>query len=382
MKRIILSMLTVFFLAASADAAPRMNSVNQALDAFSRQQRIDTAFARARAERASIERDWVCWEEVCLAENDSAPQEVVTEPVMVQPDRPRNHRSRIEPLETSANSDRSWYREYLDPDNPRNDIEIALEIFDYSYREPGLMKTDGPMLGGKISYTHRTRFNERPASWSEVLDYHGFNMYRLDFTYTAGNNLDYRSNGTGELEGEQHRIWETRAVVGYDYPYKGHLFTPYAGLGYWFLEDHDGRKLTTTGHSSYDRDQEYWYVPVGIDYKKEFSDGWEIMANLEYDYMLNGTNNSYFRGLGFGGGYYYGEDGTHQQNEGHGYRGSIKILKPVGNVDVFFEPFFRIWHIEESDQVTWVNSSGAVLGYTYEPDNRTTEYGARIGVRF
>jgi len=336
---------------------------------LNREKRIGQALARAAS--GGIKTKNFCWQDVCAVGSDSRYH---LSSMDVDPGR-----SSVSP---SSFEKKSFYYEWIDPTNPRNDYSLAVEAFDYRYHEPSLMKVDGMMLGVHGSYTHRMHFNREISSFREVFQTSGINMIRWDMRYTADNNMKYRSTDTGALKGEKHSIFETRVVVGYDFPYKTkHLFTPYVGLGYWFLNDHDGRKQSTTGHWSYDREQEYWYLPVGIDYQMDFKTDWSLRLNLEYDFLIEGENKSYVCGLSSSFGI-FGEDGVHKQTKGHGYRGSLKVARDVGPVELFVEPFFLIWHINDSDLLGWVNSEGTVVGYTLEPDNRTTQYGAKLGINF
>ncbi|MDD5347738.1 MAG: hypothetical protein PHT59_03900 [Candidatus Omnitrophica bacterium] len=46
-----------------------------------------------------------------------------------------------------------------------------------------------------------------------------------------------------------------------------------------------------------------------------------------------------------------------------------------------FEPFVRYWDIQCSKSQN-IYYGGSVWGYGYEPDNRTTEIGARFALSF
>ncbi len=283
----------------------------------------------------------------------------------------------------------SWSYTYFNFDeNELNDFSLATEVFGYRYAEPSLMKNTGTMLGVQGVYTHRTKVNKEVSGMKEVFSHtNGINVVRLEARYAADNNMKYQSEGTGELMGEKHFIVETRAVVGYDFPYnQKHLFTPYAGVGYWGLKDHDGRKLTTTGHSSYNREQEYFYIPLGIDYEQKMEHGLSVALNLEYDYLVSGRNESYIQGLAFVGWdsnpYFFNDQGKHTQRIGHGYRGSVKVAKEIGPVELFAEPFFSMWNIAASDVIYWQNNVGTIVGSTTEPKNLTTEYGLKMGINF
>ena len=61
-------------------------------------------------------------------------------------------------------------------------------------------------------------------------------------------------------------------------------------------------------------------------------------------------------------------------------RGAFKIIKPGDRFNFWIEPFFRYWHIQDSEVTTAVGNVYALTGL--EPDNNTTEYGVKLGVAF
>lgn len=324
---------------------------------------------------------------VCAPEASRSSVKVTTDPIIVaiQPTASGEPKD-PEALPQSRESSLS-YQYFNFHENPLNEFSLATEVFDYTYEEPDIMRDKGTMLGIHGVYTHRWRLNDEITGFNEVFADNGINVLRVDMRYAFDNNMQYESNGTGDLKGEKHFFVDTRAVFGYDFPYKQkHLFTPYAGVGYWVLKDHDGRKLTTTGHSSYNRKQEYVYLPLGIDYVQMLDKGLSVSLNLEYDYLIKGTNKTFAEGLAFVGWdsnvYLFPQNGAHDQQSGRGYRGSVKVAKEMGSVEFFVEPFFLLWHIKESDVLYWKNSSGTIVSGTVEPDNRTQQYGLKMGVNF
>jgi hypothetical protein len=199
------------------------------------------------------------------------------------------------------------------------------------------------------------------------------NVLRLDSRYSRGSDIKYRSEGSGEKEDETHFAHETRLVVGADYPLSGKniTLTPYAGLGYRYLKDDNGGQRTTTGHWSYDRESQYVYIPLGIDIERTFEAGWKTVFNLEYDIFVDGQQRSH---LGDVPG--YSETLENDQNEGYGYRGSIKVIKETPVVNFVVEPFTRYWHIKDSNAGCTVDMCGL------EPNNRTWEFGLKTGIQF
>ena len=265
---------------------------------------------------------------------------------------------------------------YFDLENPQNELEMGTEAFDYSYREEGLMKVDGMMYGVYMDYQHR--FNENPpvASWADIMQTGGkINILKVDTRLAGGNDLKYRSEGTGEHDGENHYAFETRVMGGYEFPVPRYklLLTPYVGIGYRYLLDDNGGELTTTGHWGYDRESNYYYIPLGVEAHQFYQGGWKTRLTLEYDLFLSGRQYSHFEDDPNG---IYKETIENEQNKGYGLRGAFKVAREGERFEFFMEPFVRYWHIDESD-VGWTPETDGI-----EPNNRTQEYGARLGMRF
>ncbi|HSW38933.1 MAG TPA: hypothetical protein VLL97_05515, partial [Acidobacteriota bacterium] len=260
---------------------------------------------------------------------------------------------------------------YFDISRPENSLEAGLEVFDYSYREEGLMKLDGQMYGAFVNYSHRYYENPIATGWGDIFKSEGkINILLADARISGGGNIKYRSEGTGIHEGENHYAFETRIMAGYEIPWKSPdlVFTPYAGFGYRYLLDDNGGTQTTTGHWGYDRESNYYYVPIGISMAQCYRNGWSTKTTLEYDWFIRGVQKSHHEDVP---GSALGEL-SFEQPRGYGARGSFQVLKEGDRFDVFAEPFVRYWHIEDS----------GVDSGRYEPNNRTEEYGARMGFRF
>ena len=268
----------------------------------------------------------------------------------------------------------SFAYRYFDLSNPQNEMEVGTEVFDYSYREEGFMKLDGMMYGVFMDYQHRFRENPVAYSWKDILASRGgINLLKFDARFAGGGDIKYRSEGTGIHEGENHYAFETRLMAGYEIPWKKPevVITPYAGFGYRYLLDDNGGTQTTTGHWGYDRESNYYYVPIGLELTKFYRHGWSAGAKLEYDWFLSGKQYSHYEDAPG-----YTQTVENNQPKGYGLRGSLRVAREGERFEFFIEPFVRYWHIKDSDYGATSETGGI------EPNNRTEEYGARMGVRF
>jgi hypothetical protein len=141
--------------------------------------------------------------------------------------------------------------------------------------------------------------------------------------------------------------------------------SPYLGFGYRYLLDKDDKDPY-----DYKREQTYWYLPMGADFKMPLGSGWRLAANTEIDILLRGENKTHlFDGAKF------------RQKNGYGLRASVKVEKNLQSVGVFVEPFYRYWNISKSN-TKLVTDGGVPVGYFLEPKNRTQEFGLRVGASF
>ena len=113
----------------------------------------------------------------------------------------------------------------------------------------------------------------------------------------------------------------------------------------------------------YEREQTYWYMPLGFETVTPFANGkWKWGIRAEYDVFVMGYNDS-------GGSHF-------DQNDGSGYQLSAFVKGLVmekSGILVSFEPFYRYWDVGISS----VSSDGFI-----EPPNDTAEYGIRAVVEF
>lgn len=253
---------------------------------------------------------------------------------------------------------------------PQHSWDIGTEMSHIKYDEPGLMEEKGMMYGIIGSYTYRGWISPAPikldkymakvegkCSWGQV-DYDG---QLMDGTpYTISDIDDY--------------MLEFRGLLGYDFSMLSlptTVFTPYIGFGYRYLNDDP-----SFDPYSYEREQSYFYSPIGIEAITELENGWSIGATLEYDIFWRGKNKSHFSDITFAH-----NDLEFKQDEGYGCRGSMKFQKKGEKVDFVIEPFIKYWNIKESD-IDLLTLYGIPYQYYVEPKNNSTEIGGRIAVSF
>ncbi len=172
--------------------------------------------------------------------------------------------------------------------------------------------------------------------------------------------VDYHSPRSGVMTTNYYKI----RLEGYSI-YKN-LFSqnhhPYIGLGYRWLYDDSGGKISSKGHLGYDRQSEYFYIPVGFIYN--YSNWIEI--KYQYNYFIKGEQNSY---LSTASNYY--SDIKNKQNSGWGMDANMNI-ETHNKRSLFL--YYRYWSIDDSEI-----SSGTynkILSFdAYEPYNITEEYG-------
>lgn len=250
------------------------------------------------------------------------------------------------------------------PESPGRDlgIEVGFETSYINYEEPDVMEEEGLMYGVVGSYTFRNSRNNY--------------MLRAEGRFSFGE-VDYTSVSTGSMNNVEDYILELRGVVGYDFPVlEATTLTPYIGIGYRYLNDDSSGMTTTTGHVGYKRESNYYYTPLGIETMTALDNGWSIGLTLEYDHFWKGIQKSHLSdaNLGF-------NDVENDQNEGYGCRASIKFQKKSERFDYVIEPFIRYWEIKKSE-ISAVTYSGVIIGYGYEPENTSLEYGLKIAAKF
>lgn len=226
-------------------------------------------------------------------------------------------------------------------------FEIMGEVQQYTYREPHMdhpIKISGPMMGASLMYTQHN-IGQGGFVAGELRYMEG----RTDYDGYLWNGDVYTFDDIGDYYVEGRLVYGTKLQLSSQWE-----LSPYYGLGYRRLRDHGDKDP-----SGYFRQSEYYYMPLGAFLQIKW-DGGYIRFNGEADYLLQGEQ---YTGL------YGGVNNT--QREGYGLRGSVRL--GIGNnASLFIEPFYRYWHLQDSD----------VNGGLVEPHNSTREYGCKVGVAF
>ena len=130
------------------------------------------------------------------------------------------------------------------------------------------------------------------------------------------------------------------------------------GFGYRGLNDDSSQDP-----AGYDRQSNYFYVPVGLKTACELADHWQIGVGGEIDLLLFGVQVS---------GVYDNGAVTNVQWPGFGARASAELRHRGRPMDVAIAPFVQYW---------WVDESNVSDGW-YEPRNNSLQYGLGLIFRF
>ncbi len=253
----------------------------------------------------------------------------------------------------------------------KHEFDLGREDYYYRYEEDIPIYIRGVMHGFYANYTYRPE-EESPLN-NEVVS-----MYKFEGSYTRGD-LDYE--GSGMDNDRTNKTYEIRGLLGKDYVLDDHSrVTPYVGLGYRYLIDRGGGRLTDANFYGYNRESNYYYLPIGCFVDIPAPHDWNIGLNFEYDFFLQGVQKSrlsdgdQFNGLG-------NDDIRNHQSKGFGLRGSVKFLKKLPGLDFYVEPFIRYWNIDRSSLQS-ARVDGTFSSTWNEPKNNTTEIGSKIGLQF
>ncbi len=235
-------------------------------------------------------------------------------------------------------------------------FELGVSSYSHDYEEPGLMKESGTLTGIDASIIYRDGI-----------------FAQLSVENGKGN-VTY--DGTGTTTDVPDNLYEYRALIGKDLLAGQWRVTPYLGYGRRYLNDNSQSMISDESGIGYERQSEYSYVPIGISMRYQVA-GWALTPTVEYDYFLEGTQTSYLGYLDpiLTGTY---QDVTNKQNEGMGYRLSVKLTKYLPNNMAFgVEMFYRYWDI--GDSVVFIDSD---LNGWMEPANTTEQLGIRASMQF
>jgi len=243
----------------------------------------------------------------------------------------------------------------MSEETPKPRFMLGPVIYHHNYEEPGLMEQEGMFYGlsGAITWTRNyTLMIDGTLAWGQV---------------------DYTSNGTGTMDDIDDIHAEARISIGKDFIINDTLSVmPYAGFGYWYLEDDSVGRLSSTGHYGYMRKANYYYSPLGARLTIQPKNDVWFTITAEYDYFWQGNQETDFSSLD-------GQRYDNRQKSGYGLRGSIGMHKLFGSTLFSVEPFVRYWDIDKSEEeIMGVMGPWVVVGY--EPANETLESGVRLNV--
>jgi hypothetical protein len=242
----------------------------------------------------------------------------------------------------------------------RGAFDIGPEVYSFKYEEPGYMEEKGIFYGVRFGYTVHELV---PVSPKESPSDHGM-MFRAEGRFAFGQ-VDY----DGELQdGTPYTInnindfaFEGRFLVGADMLLGDTLNTLYAGVGYRYLNDDP-----SFDPAGYERESNYFYVPVGYQFDSSHKIGWSLGFGAEYDFFIIGIQKSHLSDVGL-------NDVNNRQNSGYGYRAYLRLQHKSKDASFIIEPFYRFWDINDSE----VEYAGFGF-YGLEPANETTEIGVQL----
>lgn len=234
-----------------------------------------------------------------------------------------------------------------------SNVELGFYTSNITYTEPSVMEEKGS-LSGVVA---------------QIMSNKAGGISALDVLYSTGE-MDYQGSGT--IDDIPNELFEIRGILGREYMHdSGWKIIPYIGLGYRHLNDDSSGMVSSTSAHGYERDQVYYYSPVGIHFiGEQFTSEWTFHGNIEFDYLILGRNNSYLSSV------QGHEDLSFTQHDGYGSRFSLGLSKSVGKrVSLKLDLFYKYWDIEDS-----------TIDYDYgtamiEPENHSKEMGVILSLR-
>lgn len=263
-----------------------------------------------------------------------------------------------------------WGQKQRAMDEAMHRIEIGTEVSFIQYKEPGLMRERGMMYGITGSYTYHGLIPGVHTPIDPLEDW----VLTLEGRGSWGG-VDYRNSGA--INNIKDFIFESRGLAGYDFSSREDIaFIPYMGLGFRYLQDDGGGKVSSTGANFYKRESKYLYIPLGIESKVRSKNDWVLGVRIEYDFLAWAEQKTYLSDVNPG----Y-NDPVNRQRKGYGMRGSVKFIKALDKLDLVIEPFYRYWSVASSERANWTYY-GTLIGYTWEPKNTSREAGIKLSTVF
>jgi hypothetical protein len=236
-------------------------------------------------------------------------------------------------------------------------VALGLSASYYHYKEPSIAVTEeGYKAGIDLAITA-----VRSTDW----------FIRGDGRFAYGR-IDY--TGTGSKDANPDWYTELRGTIGKDFDYDRYSLSPYTGIGYRYLFN-DLRGVTSTGAAGYRRESRYIYIPVGVTHRLRLESSARLSTTFEFDYLVQGWQKSNLTDATA-----LLPNQTNKQHSGYGIRASVFYEKANWS----FGPWVHYWRINQSEMTsaTVTVAGGTLRALIFEPKNKTTEIGLRLGYKF
>lgn len=251
-------------------------------------------------------------------------------------------------LMAAATLTASFAASAAEPASPYN-YELGLTSHHESYIERG--------LGGERLMKESANFTGIKGSVGRALGADGYVKATAAFAFGDADYIgSYQGGSYGDLHvgGLNRYLFDTSAVYLHSAK-EWNGFALKGGLGYRRLQDN----LQEAGPGGYKRINDRVYGIIGA--QRTIAAGeWDITPSVEYKHTLWSQQHSDVYG------------GLNMRQHGNGAEVSIAFAQKGNKFPVTITPFFRTWHVADSETV-----QGA-----YEPRNKTNEVGVDLAWRF
>lgn len=244
----------------------------------------------------------------------------------------------------------------------KHTFSFGINISDFNYEETDIMEETGMLYGIRGSYTLRSQLGYMFQAECD------FYMSQIEYD---GHLIDNEGNIVAPFQSDtDDLLLEIRGLGGIDVAIdEDWLFTPYFGFGYRYWNDE------LQADEGYEREIQYWYLPLGIQFSRPFFKNATAGFRVEYDWFLAGQVASHL------------PEGTIYNDQkfgtGYGLKSSLWIKgRLTDTVDFFIEPFVSYWSVDDSERAYFTDSSTHTVYYYWEPENTTLHYGLRMMLDF
>jgi len=245
----------------------------------------------------------------------------------------------------------------------RTGSEIGVSASFYKYQEPDFgVREQG--VRGAVDYSGTYHFKNNA-------------FVRAELKYSNGP-VHYSSASGSQTD--PNFYYEARALIGYDMNRGNFDLSMFTGFGYRYLED-NLTGISQTGAIGYNRQSQYFYVPVGIIHRMHLtSPSDRLTSTFEFDYLVYGHQKSTLSDLVGHDGVTQSDDANNSQRSGYALRVSSMYETRHWSIG----PYFTYWSVHQSDIATLnvVEDGFHFTEQAVEPRNNTIEAGVRAALRF